>query len=78
MALVIIVLNIRNGVVFATKWLPWAKPNIINRFASLLRLGLWGPRPPFPPDYGFIPVTATPVSGAWHGGDGGEANSRNF
>jgi hypothetical protein len=36
--------------------------NIINRLASLLRLGMGGPRMPLlPPDFGFVPVAATPV-----------------
>jgi hypothetical protein len=46
---------------------------------QLLRLGMGGPRAYsiFHPNYGFVPVAATPVLDR-HGGDSGEANSRNF
>jgi hypothetical protein len=38
--LVFTIHNFRRGVVFAIKWSPWAKPIFINRFASILRLGM--------------------------------------
>jgi hypothetical protein len=69
----------QEGVVIATKWSPWAWLYNRNRFASSLRLGMGGPRAYsiFHPNYGFVPVAATPVLDR-HGGDSGEANGRNF
>ncbi len=47
--------------------------------SQLLRLGMGRPRAYsiFHPNYGFVPVAATPVLDQ-HGGDSSEANGRNF
>jgi hypothetical protein len=78
-ALANIVHNIRRGSSLPPSGRPGRSLTTETDLPQLLRLGMGGPRAYsiFHPNYGFVPVAATPVLDR-HGGDSGEANGRNF
>ncbi len=78
-ALANIVYNIRRGSSSPPSGRPGRSLTTETDLPQLLRLGMGGPRAYsiFHPNYGFVPVVATPVLDR-HGGDSGEANGRNF
>jgi hypothetical protein len=74
-----IVHNIRRGLSSPSSGHPGRSLTTKPDLPQLLRLGMGGPRAYsiFHPNYGFVPVVATPVLDR-HGGDSGEANGPNF
>jgi hypothetical protein len=78
-ALANIVHNIRRGSSSPPSGRPGRSLTTETDLPHLLRLGMGRPRAYsiFHPNYGFVPVAATPVLDR-HGGNSGEANGRNF
>jgi hypothetical protein len=72
-------LSIRRGSSLPSSGRPGRSLTTKPDLPQLLHLGMGGPRAYsiFHPNYGFVPVAATPVLDR-HGGDSGEANGRNF